>query len=213
MIKAIQTRYKGYHFRSRLEARWAVFFEKMGLNWEYEPEGFELPGLYYLPDFRVTTPQGFVMWYEVKPRGVSHDDTVNEFAYALAQDDDRFNTSIELLSGDPQDVLFTKDMSKYRRNEAYGHSQPMCPRCGVITRPAFDMSDSDGNIEFGCFPCDITTRGGGDNSEEISQWGVTYRPHKGSLIISLSDYFAFRSKVMSAAMAARSARFEHGETP
>lgn len=25
MIKAIQTRYKGYHFRSRLEARWARF--------------------------------------------------------------------------------------------------------------------------------------------------------------------------------------------
>jgi hypothetical protein len=27
MIKAIETRYKGYRFRSRLEARWAVRFE------------------------------------------------------------------------------------------------------------------------------------------------------------------------------------------
>ncbi len=26
-IKAIQTKYRGYHFRSRLEARWAVFFD------------------------------------------------------------------------------------------------------------------------------------------------------------------------------------------
>lgn len=40
-IKAIQTRYKGYNFRSRLEARWAVFFDALGIKWEYEPEGFE----------------------------------------------------------------------------------------------------------------------------------------------------------------------------
>jgi len=53
-IKAIETRYKGYRFRSRLEARWAVFFDAMGLDWEYEPEGFDLGGgLYYLPDFRI----------------------------------------------------------------------------------------------------------------------------------------------------------------
>lgn len=52
MIKAIPTRYKGYHFRSRLEARWAVFFDALGIKWEYEPEGFELPnGERYLPDF------------------------------------------------------------------------------------------------------------------------------------------------------------------
>lgn len=53
-MKIIETKYKGYHFRSRLEARWAVFFDELGVKWEYEPEGFELPnGKYYLPDFRV----------------------------------------------------------------------------------------------------------------------------------------------------------------
>ena len=51
-IKAIQTEYKGYLFRSRLEARWAVFFDACGVDWEYEPEGYDLGnGLYYLPDF------------------------------------------------------------------------------------------------------------------------------------------------------------------
>lgn len=54
MIRAIQTRYNGYLFRSRLEARWAVFFDSLGLRWEYEPEGYwvdeETP---YLPDFFV----------------------------------------------------------------------------------------------------------------------------------------------------------------
>lgn len=42
-IKAIKTEYKGYRFRSRLEARWAVFFDALGVRWEYEKEGYELP--------------------------------------------------------------------------------------------------------------------------------------------------------------------------
>lgn len=51
-MKAIETVYNGYRFRSRLEARWAVFFDELGLDWEYEPEGFDLgDGVYYLPDF------------------------------------------------------------------------------------------------------------------------------------------------------------------
>ena len=58
-IKAIPTRYAGCHFRSRLEARWAVFFDTLGIRWEYEPEGFELgwrllldeSTFHYLPDF------------------------------------------------------------------------------------------------------------------------------------------------------------------
>lgn len=55
-IKAIETRYNGYRFRSRLEARWAVFFDKMGIEYIYELDGFErtLDGgetIRYLPDF------------------------------------------------------------------------------------------------------------------------------------------------------------------
>ena len=41
-LRAIQTEYKGYRFRSRLEARWAVFFDTLGVKWEYEPEGYDL---------------------------------------------------------------------------------------------------------------------------------------------------------------------------
>lgn len=52
MIKTIETEWKGYKFRSRLEARWAVFFDSCGIDWDYEVEGFELPnGNRYLPDF------------------------------------------------------------------------------------------------------------------------------------------------------------------
>lgn len=53
-MKAIETVYNGYRFRSRLEARWAVFFDALGVKYEYEPEGFNLGNhLCYLPDFRV----------------------------------------------------------------------------------------------------------------------------------------------------------------
>jgi hypothetical protein len=52
MIKAIETSYKGYRFRSRLEARYAVFLDTLGIEWDYEREGYDLGGLgYYLPDF------------------------------------------------------------------------------------------------------------------------------------------------------------------
>jgi len=58
-IKAKETIYKGYRFRSRLEARWAVFFDAIGAPWEYEPEGFELSdGTCYLPDFYLPGVKG-----------------------------------------------------------------------------------------------------------------------------------------------------------
>lgn len=69
-VKAIETRYKGYRFRSRLEARWAVFFDALGLRWEYETEGFDLGDAgYYLPDFWITLNQhgDKRYWIEIKP--------------------------------------------------------------------------------------------------------------------------------------------------
>lgn len=55
-IKPIETVYNGYRFRSRLEARWAVFFDVAGIKYDYEPEGFEYSvgdgeKCRYLPDF------------------------------------------------------------------------------------------------------------------------------------------------------------------
>lgn len=51
-IKPVETYYNGYRFRSRLEARWAVLFDALGIRYEYEAEGYELPnGEWYLPDF------------------------------------------------------------------------------------------------------------------------------------------------------------------
>lgn len=93
--KPIETMYGGCRFRSRLEARWAVFFTRLGLDWEYEPQGFEVryrgeiavladgvhdawppparppgfvekpaPPVRYLPDFHI---RSLGLYLEVKP--------------------------------------------------------------------------------------------------------------------------------------------------
>lgn len=63
-IKPIETYYNGYKFRSRLEARWAVFFDAMEICYEYEPEGFNLDdNLSYLPDFYLPNLDAY---FEVK---------------------------------------------------------------------------------------------------------------------------------------------------
>jgi hypothetical protein len=72
-MRAIETEYAGYRFRSRLEARWAVFFDAVGIRWQYEPEGFQRSLgadetgaerlINYLPDFYLPNSQ---TWVEVK---------------------------------------------------------------------------------------------------------------------------------------------------
>lgn len=51
IIPAIETVYAGRKFRSRLEARWAVFMDTLGLEWLYEHEGYQTKAGPYLPDF------------------------------------------------------------------------------------------------------------------------------------------------------------------
>ena len=63
-IRPIETIYNDYRFRSRLEARWAVFFDAIGIRWEYEKEGFDLgQDGRYLPDFFIPSHD---LWIEIK---------------------------------------------------------------------------------------------------------------------------------------------------
>lgn len=61
VIRAIPTFYKGRQFRSRLEARWAAFFDLLEWHWEYEP--FDCDG--WIPDFLLMGRRETLV--EVKP--------------------------------------------------------------------------------------------------------------------------------------------------
>lgn len=84
-MKAIETYWHGCNFRSRLEARWAVVFESLRIDWEYEPEGFVLDdGTTYLPDFLLHGLEGRCsgdLYVEVKGRMTNEDmHKVQEFS-------------------------------------------------------------------------------------------------------------------------------------
>lgn len=107
----IETEYQDYWFRSRLEARWAVFFDSLDCEWAYEIQGFQLSNddgqrLLYLPDFyveNITTPweRKTAVWVEVK--GVmkkKDEDKCNRLAIES-------ECPVLLVQGDPVDENIT----------------------------------------------------------------------------------------------------------
>lgn len=72
-MKAIETVYRGYKFRSRIEARYAVLLDALGVGWEYEKEGYELSGFRYLPDFWIPSWDCFL---EVKGTELTMEDAM-----------------------------------------------------------------------------------------------------------------------------------------
>ncbi len=63
--EAIPTEFDGVEYKSRTEARWAVFFDRLGVKFEYESKYFHLSdGTMYPPDFYV---HDFDALIEVKP--------------------------------------------------------------------------------------------------------------------------------------------------
>lgn len=191
MIKAIQTRYKGYNFRSRLEARWAVFFDALGIKWEYEPEGFELPnGERYLPDFKIQVPCDFEQppkmrwnWVEIKAITPTSDELMRMHLLVKGQYLGHFEDGGMgfLFAGDPLECeTFTFCGCGGTRSKNCSPN-PLPHRCSsntgyyslmsLLPFSQFDMGDHDGSIN----PCSTT-------------------------------------RVIKAANAARSARFEFGES-
>lgn len=69
-IAAIETRYGGVNFRSRLEAKWAAMFDLLGWQWTYEPTDFNG----WIPDFSIHGSS--LVYVEVKP--------VDEFPQGIA---------------------------------------------------------------------------------------------------------------------------------
>ena len=73
-LDAIPTKFMGVRFRSRLEAKWAAFFQLMQWKWQYEPRDFSG----WMPDFGLYGKT--TMYVEVKPISTFHDETWNKMA-------------------------------------------------------------------------------------------------------------------------------------
>jgi hypothetical protein len=77
-IKAHPTKYNGVQYRSRLEARWAAFFDMIGWKHEYEP--IDLPG--WSPDFLLHGHSSKIL-VEVKPVYEIPNDIANKINRAM----------------------------------------------------------------------------------------------------------------------------------
>jgi hypothetical protein len=102
-IKAIDTVYDGHKFRSRLEARWAVFFKESGINYDYEVEGFLLPdGTNYLPDFVLKNCFGYdIVYAEVKPETYNREQLIKPWLFTLFSD-----IPLVILNGSPKEGAY-----------------------------------------------------------------------------------------------------------
>lgn len=139
MLQAIETFYKGYRFRSRMEARWAVLFDALGIVWEFEKEGYDLDGLWYLPDFWFPELE---YWVEVKGTlpenyGTEEDLAGEEIEKAMRLTEQSGNR-VFLLCGaiDIAQSPVIIGFSFYPDGEVYGDSAEhfsfaRCPVCGL----------------------------------------------------------------------------------
>jgi hypothetical protein len=181
MLTAIETVYRGCRFRSRLEARWAVFFQTLGVRWEYEPEGFKLStGEWYLPDFRVQLAD-VLLWCEVKPTGQSTDLFWRFFNDLFPGEEvPDFSVCAFVLNEipDPADVDIGNADFSVGWDECYQFC--ICSRCGAV---GFEYEGRSERIECGC------------PGKEKQGRGHTH------------DH----PRILAAYAAARSPRFEHGE--
>ena len=84
VIGAIETKYAGCMFRSRTEARYAVMFDTLGVEWQYELQGFDLPSGNYLPDFFLPETE---TWVEIKGKSIEYEQPRVYFAGKISRDD------------------------------------------------------------------------------------------------------------------------------
>lgn len=199
-IKAIETSYAGHLFRSRLEARWAVFFDAMRIKWHYEEEGYELPSGRYLPDFRLegAAVSGKAdLWVEVKGK-LEHAEFVNLVRAAVElPSNHRGATSPQVLVlgevPDPNEPAVHARIDAHPEGFAlqWVHFRAIAKR--VVTSP---VGDPD------VFPVRDLNAWTAEGTEFIRE----------SMTANICDYHLRQSVHLSAGYrAARSARFEHGQ--
>lgn len=204
-MRAIETRYKGYRFRSRLEARWAVFFDALGIGWEYEPEGYDLGEAdLYLPDFWLPNISNGI-WVEIKGQQPTKQEIAKIAKLAL-----KTGHIATFRIGEPMrqvnwlqgnDGTFQDDASIWNGGDDDNCCDSsyifcLCPWCHRV------------GLEFdgrGARVCGYRTH---YSTEEEA---LDVIKHLGHWRADDKCYTGQHPKIISAAKKARSARFEHGE--
>ncbi len=124
---SIPTTYNGVEFRSRLEARWAIFFDAIDTPWEYESENFITKYGPYLPDFYLPELQQFFI---VKGESLPDDEEKKCFEVDLLTG----KHVIMAIGGIPQ---FFSDDDRYFQLHWSGGDWPYffcrCTSCGALT--------------------------------------------------------------------------------
>jgi hypothetical protein len=236
-MMAIETTWKGYRFRSRLEARWAVFLSTLGVQWEYEAEGYELSdGTRYLPDFWLPNEQA---WIEVKGADPSPDEMAT-----CAQLADEAGLPVIMVVGTPGYELVECPREDYRQPTHdeivfLGYNPP--PPDWRVWDWVVALEDREGGLALEEFLV----------KEGLIRPGMQFASERDRLIFLLEkdrEYYRNKygrehrkwgagltserwldhlvlcdgrlalgngpcRKMEAAATAARSARFEHGESP
>lgn len=219
-IQAIETRYAGCHFRSRLEARWAVFFDHLNIAWQYEPEGFVgCHGTPYLPDFYLPELRSWVtgatgdqgVYVEVKG---SQSQLEND-SYKIGQCIDYNHTPLGKTG-----LLILGDVPRAGHTDTVTHSYCYW-RKGVETEQvAFGTrtrADQRTIAYIDTPPGHPASRLSGNTSEELPPrcwtealvWPQIGFRRGGESLVFRADP---RPNVIDAYNAARSARFEHGQS-
>lgn len=101
MQDVFPTLYKGYQFRNDVEARWAIFFDTLGVDWEYEEVGRRVFDCsFYLPDFRLVLPGQEPVYVEIWEddfEGI--EDSQSEKRWLFTQ---IYNANVLVLTGMPE---------------------------------------------------------------------------------------------------------------
>jgi hypothetical protein len=185
-MKPIDTKYRDNLFRSRLEARWAVLFSRLGVLYDYEPEGYDLGGgLAYLPDFWLPTQQCFI---EIKA------EAPNPLEIRKAE-------LLSKQSGHWVDIVYGRPTRHKIHAFRWGEDRGtrfcfvLCPECSDLTISSFYpvYNDDYWGGYFGepyyighCYKC-----GGNPNG-------------------AMTEYWKINDKLAKALIAAQRARFEFG---
>lgn len=204
-IKPIETIYNGYRFRSRLEARWAVFFDKAGIPYEYELEGYRLQdGSAYLPDFYLPWFNAYV---EIKPNGIAG--TLLEKAMLKCALLSVGQKSISLLCiGDPLDSqVWIYCVERNEGDEGVGY--PVWEKACFVEGAELRMHVLDDYACGGATKHWINIAVG--PWEALSNKDYLSLGQKDANLIQLARMSDCRQSFLHAAEAARQARFEHGE--